>query len=133
MKTLAEDKAKLQEQLTETKEAINFVSKDNDSQKQEIGQDVHNMEIMAVDLEKLRRDQQVLDKESSQFHAENEKIAKTVPELKERIESLRQKIQLNEMLKEVDLDEIKMLKQNNMSVNSAIANLITRWETLEGK
>ena len=93
----------------------------------------HNIELLSVDLDKSKRDQQALDKNNERLALENEKISKNIPELKMTIDNLRQKIQLNEMLKEVDLDELKMLKQNNMSVNSAIVNLVSRWETLEGK
>ena len=93
----------------------------------------HTIELLSVDLDKSKRDQQVLVKENEQTHAENEKVARTIPELKLAIDNMLQKIQLNEMLKEVDLDELKMLKQNNLSVNSAIAGLVQRWESLEGK
>lgn len=89
--------------------------------------------MLTVDLEKIKGETGKLEKENNQYVADNEKTSKSVPELKDKIENLRQKIQLNEMLKEVDLDEIKMLKQNNMSVNSAITGLVQRWENLEGK
>jgi len=89
--------------------------------------------LLTVDLEKIKGETGKLEKENNQYVADNEKTSKSVPELKDKIENLRQKIQLNEMLKEVDLDEIKMLKQNNMSVNSAITGLVQRWENLEGK
>ena len=124
---------KLQEQLTDSNESIENIFKDNEMQKRVIRQELHNIEILSIDLEKLRHELDKISKENSELFSDNEKISKNIPELKERIENLTQKIQLNEILKEVDLDELKMLKQNNMTVNSAITNLVSRWEALEAK
>ena len=131
MKVLAEEKARLQEQLTEHREVINLMRKDIDEQTKETKQVAHGIELLSLDLNKAKRENDVAGKENDQFMAENEKISKGIPELKGYIETMRQKIQLNEMLKEVDIDELKMLKQNNMSVNSAIVNLVSRWEALD--
>lgn len=49
------------------------------------------------------------------------------------IDKVYQRMQLGEILKDVDIEELKMLRQNNLSVNSAITTLVSKWETLEGK
>jgi chromosome segregation ATPase len=133
VKELAEEKSRLQEQLTDIEGSIETVTKNNAIQGNEIREEMHNIEILNVDLGKLRRELDELNKENGQLTTENEAISKNLPELRKRIEDLRQKIQLNEILKEVDLEDMKMLKQNNIAVNSAITNLISRWENLENK
>jgi chromosome segregation ATPase len=131
VKELAEEKMQLQEQLADIKNSIDRINKDNQEQRNEIRGETHNIEITTIDLEKLRKELADYNKENQQLLNENEKISKNIPELKQTIEDLRQKIQLNEILKEIDLDELKMLKQNNITVNNSIANLISRWESLE--
>ena len=133
VKELAEEKVKLQEQLLETNESIDTIFKDCDMQKRVIREEMHNIEVLSIDFNKLRNDLDAFSKENSQLFSDNESISKNIPELKEKIENLKQKIQLNEILKEVDLDELKMLKQNNMEVNSAITGLVARWEALEAQ
>jgi len=130
---LAEERSGLQEQLTDIKGSIETARKDSDGQRNEIKSERYNIEILNVDFGKLKRELQELNRENSELEMENEAISKNLPELKKRIEDLRQKIQLNEILKEVDLEDMKMLKQNNMAVNTAITNLISRWENLENK
>jgi len=130
---LAEERSALQEQLTDIKGSIDAASKDSLGQQNEIKTERYNIEILNVDFLKLKKELQELNKENSELEMENEAIARNLPELKKRIEDLRQKIQLNEILKEVDLEDMKMLKQNNMAVNTAITNLISRWENLESK
>lgn len=102
-------------------------------QEREIGELMHNIELLSIDINKIRQELEVYKRENERLFSDNERTSREIPDLKERISNVKQKIQLNEMLKEVDLDEIKMLRQNNMSVNSAISSLITRWETLESK
>ncbi len=133
VKVLAEEKSKLQEQLTENRENVNMFAKEREGQKRELQQESHNIELLSIDLDKTKQDLVVVAKDNERLHAENEKVARTIPEQKATIDGLKQRVQLNEMLKEVDVDELKMLKQNNMSVNSAIAGLVTRWESLDGK
>ena len=133
VKELAEEKVKLQEQFSDTNESIDKIFKDSNMQKRVIREEMHNIEVLSIDLNKLRKDLDAFSKENSQLFSDNESISKNIPELKEKIENLKQKIQLNEILKEVDLDELKMLKQNNMEVNSAITNLVARWEALEAQ
>lgn len=64
---------------------------------------------------------------------ENEKIQANITELEAEIEKVQQRMQINEILKDVDVDELKMLSQNNLTVNSAIANLVSKLDTIEGK
>ncbi len=58
-------------------------------------------------------------------------MEQTIEEHAAEIESLRQKIKVNELLKEVDVDELKMMRENNLSVNSALSDLVGKWEALE--
>jgi len=121
----------LEEQLTDIRDNLDRINRNNQEQRNEIREETRNIGILTVDLEKLKKELADYNKENQLLLNENEKISENIPELKQRIEDLRQKIQLNEILKEIDLDELKMLRQNNIAVNDSIANLISRWESLE--
>lgn len=58
---------------------------------------------------------------------ENEKYEKDIKDLRVKIDEIQQKIELNSMLKDIDIGELKMLTQNNAIVNNSINTLITKW------
>ncbi len=103
VKVLAEEKSKLQEQLTENRENVNMFAKEREGQKRELQQESHNIELLSIDLDKTKQDLVVVAKDNERLHAENEKVARTIPEQKATIDGLKQRVQLNEMLKEVRL------------------------------
>jgi len=71
--------------------------------------------------------------ENNQFKMENEKYESDIKNLKIKIEELQQKIELNTMLKDIDVNELKMLSQNNAIVNNNINNLISKWDKVHAK
>lgn len=42
-----------------------------------------------------------------------------------------QRIDLNTLLKEVDVEELKLLAVNNESMNMAFMNMINRWDVIK--
>ena len=56
-----------------------------------------------------------------------------IENLNKKIEELQQKIELNTILKDIDIGELKMLSQNNAMVNNSINNLISKWDKVQTK
>ena len=56
-----------------------------------------------------------------------------IQNLNVKIEEFKQKIELNTILKDVDVSELKMLSQNNALVNNSINNLISKWDKVQTK
>ena len=52
-------------------------------------------------------------------------------QFKEKLEFLRKKVEINEQLKNIDLEELKMLSKSNLMMNNTITDLITKWEGLQ--
>jgi hypothetical protein len=52
-------------------------------------------------------------------------------EFKEKLEYLKKKVELNEQLKNIDLEELKTLSRSNLLMNNTITDLITKWEGLQ--
>ena len=47
--------------------------------------------------------------------------------LKKKIAFTIQKIDINNLLKDIDIDELKLVANNNKNMSTAIQNLITKW------
>jgi hypothetical protein len=72
--------------------------------------------------------------------AENEKFKKSserneieIKNIQKKTEEIQQKIELNSILKDIDLNEFKMLSQNNAIVNHSINNLMSKWDKVQTK
>ena len=88
------------------------------------------IEICSKDLEKDTATNETLEADNARLVEENTKLADDISNMKQEIARLNQKIELNELLKDVDLEELKLLSHNNNNVNSAILNLIGKWEEI---
>ena len=53
--------------------------------------------------------------------------------LKEKIATTIQRIDINNLLKEIDIEELQLLAKNNKTMNFAMENLITKWNFITGK
>lgn len=71
--------------------------------------------------------------ENDQLKGINEKYEKDIKELRIRIDEIQQKIELNSMLKDIDVNELKMLTQNNAMVNNSINSLISKWDIVHAR
>lgn len=60
------------------------------------------------------------------MHEENQ-------EMREKLEFLKKKIEINEQLKNIDLEELKLIAKSNIVMNNNINDLISKWEFLQEK
>jgi NAD(P)H-nitrite reductase large subunit len=58
---------------------------------------------------------------------ENGKLEKENNMLKQKIAMTVQKIDINNLLKEIDIEELQMQAKNNKVMNVTLENLITKW------
>ena len=63
-------------------------------------------------------------KKNDEFEAENEQLNK-------EIFAYIQKIDINTLLKEVDIEDLRLLAQNNKMMTSALHQMLTKWETIQ--
>ncbi len=76
------------------------------------------------DLEKLTRANDELIKSNAALDEKNTK-------LDSEIVALIQRIDVNTLLKEVDMEELKLLAQNTENMNMAFMNMLNRWESIK--
>ena len=63
-------------------------------------------------------------KKNAAFEEENKK-------LNEEITQTLQKIDVNNLLKEIDIEDLKLIAQNNQMMNFALGSMIKKWESIE--
>ena len=74
-----------------------------------------------------------LDKKNTDYDKQNEELKEANEKLREQIEHTKIKIQLNTLLKEVDIEDIKQLAKNNQLVSNGLESIIKRWDEFEKK
>ncbi len=79
---------------------------------------------MADELEKLKKENDFYLKKNAEFEEENQKLMK-------EIQITIQKIDINSLLKEIDIEDMKILAQSNKQMNQALHGLINKWETIQ--
>lgn len=79
---------------------------------------------MNLELEKLKIENDFYTKKNKDLEIDNEKLNK-------EIQLTIQKIDINSLLKEIDIEDMRLLAQNNKVMNSALHNLIGKWEMIQ--
>ena len=74
-----------------------------------------------------------LIQENERLRNENDELEQNIRKTRMDIEQIQQKIELNAMLKDIDINELKVLSQNNAIVNNNINNLLTKWDKVHSK
>lgn len=82
-----------------------------------------NNERTAKELAAKKIENEALLKSNADLDAKNTKLDAAIVELVQRID-------LNTLLREVDLEEMKLLAQNNTHMNMAFMQMMTKWEAI---
>jgi len=132
-KDFLEQKNKLLQNLTILNGDINEkLNLDADQKIEDIdlknGIDEHNI---IIDEEKNQLNSLV--SENERYRALNEKLENDIKSLYKKTDELTQKIELNNLLKDIDINELKMLSHNNAIVNSSINTLMGKWDKISTK
>ncbi len=129
-KNMLDEKIKLQQELNLLTESLAEIKGIQFRNRQEI----ITLNIKKSQLEALEGRQ---DEELKKVHKENEEYIKKNQEFEKENEGLNteiattiQKIDINSLLKEIDVEDMRLLAQNNKNMNMALHNLISKWETI---
>ena len=75
----------------------------------------------------------MLTKQNDELLQENKTAEDENKLLKEKIATTIQRIDINNLLKEIDIEELQLLAKNNKSMNFAMENLITKWNYINNR
>jgi translation initiation factor 2 beta subunit (eIF-2beta)/eIF-5 len=71
--------------------------------------------------------------DSNRLNTSNEKYENDIKIYNKKIDEILQKIELNSILKDIDIYELKNLIQNNSLVNHSLNNLMSKWDKAYSK
>ena len=88
---------------------------------------VRNSQLTSQDKMLEIEEKQLLDS-NTKLTADNKKLEEENAALKKKIALTIQKIDINNLLKDIDVDELKIVAKNNKNMSSAITKLVTQWD-----
>ena len=129
-KDFLEQKNKIHQNLTILNNDISEKSNLDTDQRIEVielknGIDEHNI---IIEEEKNQLNSLINDNE--RYRGLNEKLEIDIKSLYKKTDELLQKIELNNLLKDIDINELKMLSTNNAIVNNSINSLMGKWDKI---
>ena len=74
----------------------------------------------------------ILTEGNKNLLTENEQLEKDNTELKKKIALTIQKIDINNLLKDIDIEEMQLLAKNNKQMNFTLENMMTKWNCIVG-
>ena len=130
-KDMLDEKIKQQQQLTQDNVDLSEAKLVAEKNKEDIikmrirlSQLISQEEKMKEELEKLKKENEFYVKRNAEFEQEN-------AELQKEIALTIQKIDINSLLKEIDIEDMRLLAQSNKQMNQALHSLINKWETIQ--
>lgn len=86
---------------------------------------LHTLEDKQTEeLKKLQKENDLYVKQNKEFEEENVHLQKD-------IQMTIQKIDINSLLKEIDIEDMRILASSNKQMNAAMHNLIAKWESIQ--
>ena len=132
-KDVLDEKLKLEQELIDLKEDLTKLTEKQAHNREElIKQRVKNSQLDSQ-FRLLTEEEQTLAAENEKLTLDNEQLEKENLQLKQKIQETIERIDINNLLKEIDIEELQLLARNNKSMNFAMENLITKWNFITGK
>ena len=131
-KDLLDKKLKMEQDLLDTKEDLQKLTDQQTTNREDLIK-------MRVKNSQLDSQAKMLDVESSQLTdsnkrllTDNEMLEKENADLKKKIALTIQKIDINNLLKDIDIEELQLLAKNNKQMNFTLENMMTKWNFIVG-
>lgn len=81
-------------------------------------------EKLGGEFKTLKDENDFYQKKNAEFEADNDRLNK-------EIASTIQKIDINYLLKEVDIEDLRLIAQSNKQMTSALHHLLGKWESIQ--
>lgn len=98
------------------------------NQRQELIDKKLRLSMLESANRQLTEEDKVLAKSNAELLKENDEIEKKNEELTKEINLLIQRIDVSTLLKQIDLEEMRMLANNNTQMSMAFQGVLNQWE-----
>ena len=130
-KDMLDEKIRLQQLLSQDSEDLNENKAFSTRNREEIiklqikfSQQITLEDKLKIEAEKLELENDFYTKKNKEFEIDNVK-------LQQEIQSTIQKIDINALMKEIDIEDLRLLAQSNKQMNHAFGSLIAKWESIQ--
>ena len=83
--------------------------------------------------QRLKEESKNLDERNTFLKKENDKYSADIEKLEEDIRQLIRRIDIDVLLKEVDIEELRLQAANNAQMNKAFRTMLNRFESIKGQ
>jgi hypothetical protein len=132
-RNLLEEKNGLLQKIVALNEVIESQSVKENDIKRDIIEVTNQIHGLSLNIEENKLSLASLQQENELYSSSAIKAETDIKLLKKKIEEMQQKIELNTILKDIDVNELKVLSQNNAMVNNSINSLISKWDKVQTK
>jgi hypothetical protein len=130
---LLEEKNTISQRIVLLNEVIENQSGKESETKRELV-DVRNaIDEIEIIIEENESNLNSISQENEKVRLNSERYEADIKVLKKKIDELQQKIELNTILRDIDINELKILSQNNAMVNNSINSLMSKWDKVQSK
>ena len=127
-KTRLDEKLKTDQDLLDLNEKlVKEMKNEEDGRDELIRMRVKNSQLDSQ-KEMLDNERKQLDLANTKLKAENDKLEKENEKYVTEITTTVQKIDINNLLKEIDTEEYKLIADNNKQMNFVLQNMLTKWQ-----
>lgn len=131
-KDILDRKLKMEQELIDTKDELLKLTDLHQSNRDEmIKQRVKNSQLDSQQ-KMLGVESGILTEGNKNLLTENEQLEKDNTDLKKKIATTIQKIDINNLLKDIDIEEMQLLAKNNKQMNFTLENMMTKWNVIVG-
>ena len=113
-----------------TTEDADAMAKKRSDNKEEIIQQQLRLSLLKSQKKRLQAEDEVLTIDNAITIKENEKYEVDNEKLQGEIMELIQRIDISTLLKEIDMEEMRHLANQNINMNMAFQSLINKWEVI---
>ena len=130
---LLEEKNAIAQRIAMMMEVIENQSTKEAETKRELIEVRNALDEIEATIEDNQSNLNALGQENEKIRYNSQRYEADIKVLKNKLEELQQKIELNTILKDIDVGELKILSQNNAMVNNSINSLLSKWDKVQVK
>lgn len=129
-KEVLDEKLKLEQDLLDLNEELNVMSsKQQDNRENLVKYRVKNSQL-DTQLQMLQIEEDQLTEQNKKLLEDNELLTNDNLDKDNKIKILEQRIRINNLLKNIDIEEMQLLANNNKKIKRSFEDIITQWHAI---
>ena len=128
---LIEEKNKLDEEFQQETKSMNDLTTEHSRLSEHVKGLTSEMQNATYALNQLLDKNSHISKEREKITEENRKIFKENADLRAQIMYLSKRLELNDQMKNLNIEDLKTLSRSNLQVNDTVEVLMNKWESIQ--